>query len=122
MGRYTLLTAASHSAICLRPMPRFKTSREALLVASNEHDIAQLLRDALGHIAPEELAQLPDDARYALADRQHDLHTAAVCLLQCDLKHRHDSTGAELLRQLAELFASASVRLSQLEHRFGKTG
>jgi len=38
-------------------------------------------------------------------------------LLQCDLKYRGDRDIGELVRQLAELFASASVRLSQIEHR-----
>jgi hypothetical protein len=103
----------------LRAMPRFKTSREALWVASTERDIKHLLRDALGQMTPEELASLPHEARFAMIDREPDVHTAAVALLQCDLKHREEGDGAQLLRQVAELYASASVRLSQLQHRFG---
>lgn len=99
-------------------MPRFKTSREALLVAGNESDIHHLLRDALGQMTPDELASLPDEARFALIDREADLHMAAVTLLQCDLKHRGEEGIGELLRQIGELYAAACVRLSQIQHRF----
>jgi hypothetical protein len=49
-------------------------------------------------------------------DRRVDIHSAAVALLQCDLKHRGEEGVGELLRQLAELFSSASVRISQIRH------
>lgn len=103
-------------------MPRFKTSREALLVASNEPEIQHLLRDAMGQMTPDELASLPDEARFALLDREADVHTAAVTLLQCDLKHRGEQGIGELLRQIGELYACASVRLSQIRHRFQAPG
>ena len=53
-----------------------------------------------------------------LADRHADLHEVAVSLLHCDLKHRGEPGAADLLRQLAELYAAASVRLSTIQHRF----
>ena len=99
-------------------MPRFKTSREALLVAANEREIAHLLRDALGQMTPDELRSLPEECRRALDGNHGDIHAAAVTLLHMDLKHRGEQGIGELLRQIGELYAAASVRLSLIQHRF----
>jgi hypothetical protein len=98
-------------------MPRFRTVREIILTARDAQGVERALEDALARLAPEEIAALPRDCREAVLDRRADLHAAAVTLLQCDLKYRGDRDIGELVRQLAELFASASVRLSQIEHR-----
>jgi len=88
-----------------------------ILTARDAQDVEHRLADALSQLAPEEVEALPLDCRHVVTDRRVDGHTAAVVLLQCDLKHRGEPGMGELMRQLAELFASASVRLSQIEHR-----
>ena len=98
-------------------MPRFRTPRELILTAYDTAEVERILTEALGHLTPQEIESLPIECRHVLIDRRTDIHTAAVELLQCDLKHRGDPGIGELARQLAELFASASVRLSQIEHR-----
>jgi hypothetical protein len=114
LGRFRIGVAAARIA---RAMPRFRTVREIILTARGAQDVDRALSDALGRLAPEEIAALPRDCREAVLDRRADLHVAAVTLLQYDLKYRGDRDIGELVRQLAELFACASVRLSQIEHR-----
>lgn len=96
-------------------MPRFKSSREMLLVAQDEREIRRILNGALADVTPEEMRTLPRESQLAIAES--DLHGAAVMMLRCDLMHRGEPGTGDLLRQLAELYASASVRLSQIEHR-----
>ena len=102
-------------------MPRFRTTREHLLTAKDEQEIERLLADALGQLAPEEVRALPPDCHHAVVNR-NDVHSAAVVLLQCDLMHRGDPDIGELMRLLGELFAAASVRLSQIEHHRSPAG
>ena len=92
---------------------RFRAPREAIFSANNESEIQRILERALAGVAPDEIDVLPAEARRALAQTKTDLTSAAVTLLQQDLLHRGDA-GGELLRQLAELTAAASVRLMQL--------
>ena len=99
-------------------MPRFKTSREMLLAARDEREIRRVLNEALAGLAPEEVESLPKEAKLAIAE--NDLHAAAVMMLRSDLTHRGEPGTGELLRQVAELYASASVRLSQIERRDAK--
>lgn len=96
-------------------MPRFKPSREMLLTAQDEREIRRTLNGALAEVSPEEMKSLPKECQLAIAER--DLHSAAVLVLRCDLMHRGEPGTGDLLRQLAELYAAASVRLSQLERR-----
>lgn len=98
-------------------MPRFRSAREIILTAHDQAEVERVLMEALGQLAPQEIESLPIEGRQVLVDRRVDIHAAAVVLLQCDLRHRGDPEIGELTRQLAELFASASVRLSEIEHR-----
>jgi hypothetical protein len=98
-------------------MPRFRSYREAILSARNSTEIVRVLNEAVSTLAPEELRVLPGDCREALVDRSaENIHAIAVTLLQCDLRHRGERDVGELIRQTAELYAWASVRVSQLEH------
>ena len=99
-------------------MPRFKTSREMLLAARDEREIRRILNEALSDLTPEEVKALPKESRLAMAES--DLHGAAVMMLRSDLMHRGEPGTGDLLRQVAELYASASVRLSQIERRDAK--
>ena len=99
-------------------MPRFKTNRELLLTSTSQQEIARILFDAVGQVDPDELKTLPEECVSVATNRHADIHDAAVTLLHSDLKHRGDEGMGELLRQLAELYAAASVRLSQIEHRW----
>jgi len=96
-------------------MPRFKSSREGLLAARDEREIRRILNEALADLTPEEVKSLPRESQLAIAES--DLHGAAVMMLRCDLMHRGEPGTGDLLRQVAELYASASVRLSQIERR-----
>lgn len=98
-------------------MPRFRTQRELILTARDAPEVQRLVAEALGQLTPDEVESLPVECRYVVIDRRIDMHTAAVVLLQCDLKHRGDPDTGELTRQVAEVFSAASVRLSQIEHR-----
>lgn len=97
-------------------MPRFRIPRELILTAQ-EGQVERILTEALGGLTPEEIESLPVECRLLVTDPAVDIHTSAVTFLQSDLKYRGDTQIGELVRQLAELFASASVRLSQIEHR-----
>ena len=97
-------------------MARFREYRERLLTARDADQVARILLEATSNLAPEELRALPDECREALAERGADIHTVAVTLLHCDLRHRGERDIGEVIRQTAELYAWASVRLSQLEH------
>ena len=97
----------------MEPMPRFKSSRASILAAKNEREVRRVLEEAVSGLDGEEMRSLPDECQRALTEK--DLHAAAVLMLRCDLMHRGEAQAGELLRQLAELYASASVRLSQLE-------
>ncbi len=88
--------------------------RQGVLEAREERAIAHLLQSAIADISDEEMRTLPEECRGALA--AGDIHSAAVMLLRSDLAHRGEPVMGELLRQLAELYATASVRLSLIEH------
>ena len=95
---------------------RFMNTRQRILYAQDANEIYALLREALSALSPDELALLPDACWRCLAS-PHDIHTAAVSCLHHDLKHRADPEVGTLVRQVAELLASASVRLSHIEHQ-----
>ena len=97
---------------------RFQLPRAHILSATSEREVERILFDAIGQIDPEELRVLPEEALPVLANLHADIQESAVTLLHCDLRHRGDATAAsELLRQVAELYAWASVRISQIRHR-----
>ncbi len=76
--------------------------------------MTRLVRAVIGEIPDADLRRLPYDCVVALAEP--DIQAAAVALLRCDLAQQGmDSETAELARQLALLYATASVRLSQLQ-------
>ncbi|HXS51726.1 MAG TPA: hypothetical protein VN782_04270 [Usitatibacter sp.] len=92
----------------------FKTTREALLVAQDEREVARLVLAAIGEVPQEELRRLPHECVIALAET--DIHAAAVALLHCDLSLQGLAPEvAELVRQLALLYATASARLTQVQ-------
>ena len=97
---------------------RFKISRAQILSAASGREVERILFDAIGQVDPAELKALPAETLSVLGNRHADLHDAAVTMLHADLKHRGEPGMGELLRQLAELYASASVRLSQIQHRY----
>lgn len=96
---------------------RFKIPRQLLLTAVSGQEIKRILFEAVGQVDPQELQALPSECLAFIADRHAEIHDAAVTLLHSDLKHRGEEGVGDLLRQLAELYASASVRLSQIAHR-----
>ena len=67
---------------------RFRTYREAILHARSDTDVVRIVRDAIGTFTEEELKALPDECRNPLLQRDADIHSVAVTLLHCDLRHR----------------------------------
>lgn len=96
---------------------RFQIFRKNVLAARSDEEIVRAIKDALAMVKTDELAKLPEEAQDVLVHKPTDLHSSAVTLLHCDLAHRGEPERGDLLRQLAELYASASVRLSMIEHR-----
>lgn len=98
---------------------RFAKMRQALLIARDERQIAQVLRDGIAAVTAEEMETLPPECRIIMlaTGDDRDIHGDAVTLLQADLSQRGDPGVGELLRELGEVYAAASVRLSQLHGR-----
>lgn len=96
-------------------MPHFSVVRESILSAPDEREARRLISEALSSVTVGEVASLPIECRWAIVTGSLDFHSAAVELLQCDLKYNGDETTGDLLHQMAELFACASVRFSQLQ-------
>ena len=94
---------------------RFQKARQQLLYARDETEILRLLRDAMADLTPVEIAVLPPECREVRDARA--LHDAAVGCLHHDLRCRADPEIGELIRQVAELYAAASVRLSHIQHQ-----
>ena len=96
-------------------MPRFEATRKNLLSAGSDREIERVLFEAIGQVDPDELRLLPPECLAVVASRRADMHDAAVTLLQYDLKHHGEEAVGVLLQQLAQVYAAASVRLSQIE-------
>jgi hypothetical protein len=94
---------------------RFKSARQQLLYARDEAEILRLLRHAMAELSAVEIAVLPPECR-DIPDASA-LHDVAVSCLHHDLRCRADPEIGELIRQVAELYAAASVRLSHLHHQ-----
>jgi hypothetical protein len=94
-------------------MHRFLKWRDALHVAPNEKTVLSMIRDYVGAIDPAQLGSLPSEAQRAL-DPKMDLQSAAVMLLHCELGFSGNEELAQLLHEMAHIFAAASIRLTRL--------
>ena len=94
-------------------MHRFHKWRDALNVAPDEKSLREVVREYVLAIDPGSLERMPPECRAAL-EPMADLHAAAVTLLHAELAFgSHDEVG-QLLHEVAQTFAAASIRLSRL--------
>lgn len=93
-------------------MDRFERWREVILAAGDEQAVEQAVREYAATLPPTIASLLPPEGQKALVD--HDIQRAAVTLLHCDLAFTGDAAVAEILRQLAQAYASASQRIARL--------
>src|SRR4051812_27993805 len=96
---------------------RFKEWREALHLAPDTNTVYGIVRDCARVIRPV-FAIFPEDCRRALADGA-DIQTAAVTLLQAELRFDGSDSQRALLHEVAHTFASAAVRITMLHPRTG---
>lgn len=73
-----------------------------------------ILREYLATWLPSDLARLPAECRISIVTNASDIAIAAVTLAQCELKGGLDEQAAELLRQKADVFVGAQMRLRQI--------
>jgi hypothetical protein len=93
-------------------MHGFLKWRESLNVAASVNALEEVMRAYVETLAPL-LVALPDDCRRALVD-PFDIQSAAVTLMQAELRFDGPVPARELLHEAAYAFASAAVRIAQL--------
>jgi hypothetical protein len=91
-------------------MNRHMKWRERVSLAADAESINAVMRDYVEAIAPA-APRLPARCQEAL-DRHVDLQSAAVTLLQEELRFEGPEDVSVLLREIAYTFAAASVRLT----------
>ena len=86
-----------------------------LKAAQTDKDVLNVARDFLAMLAKDEIATLPTGCAPRRLDTCKDIAEEAVRLLQESLAHTGgESEGVKLLREIAEFFAAASSRITEL--------
>jgi hypothetical protein len=86
--------------------------REAVQTAQNAAAVQGVMRVFVESIPPAVIAALPVECQRALVDT--DIQRAAVALLHCELGFKGDTTTADMLRETAQIYATASQRIARL--------
>lgn len=97
---------------------RYHRWRDALQLAPNDRAIVGVINDYVTTLDPEAIKALPGECREALFDR--DIARAAVTLLRSELVFDGPPEVANMLHEIAHVFAAASVRLSRLGSEFSQ--
>lgn len=103
--------------------------RVALQLAPNSKAVQGIIRSYVDERRPL-LGVLPAECRMALDEQDPDIQSAAVTLLQAELRFAGPEDVRELLHELAYTFASAAVRITLLHEivpaanasRYDRTG
>ena len=86
--------------------------------ASSEQDLLGVMRRYVSSRTPEEIALLPVECRPQQPDSRDDILESAVILARAELKAGGSSAGDDsVLRQMAAVFAEASIRLTRMVER-----
>jgi hypothetical protein len=93
-------------------MHAYQRWRDTIQAAADEAAILSAMRTYTATLPSPIVAALPDECRSALDDP--DIQGAALTLLQSALSYSGDPAFAELLHEIAETFAVASARISEL--------
>ena|SRR5205809_4091772 len=94
-------------------MERFGRCREALLSADTPEAVAKVIADCMASLPPAMIAALPDIVRNVLQRPTADISGSAVQLLRTEMTYKGQSEDAALLREIAETYALAALRLSK---------
>jgi len=97
-------------------MHRFQKWREALQLAPDANTVQGIVRDYVEAIRPI-AGVLPEDCARVLLQADLNIQSAAVTLLQAELRAGGDEEQRELLHEIAHTFAAASVRITLLHPR-----
>lgn len=92
-------------------MHRFHRWREVLLATTDEESVRRVMRDYAGTLAPV-VPSLPEDCQRAL--KEDDIQSAAVTLLQSEVRFDGPDEVRKLLHEIAHTYAAAALRLTAL--------
>lgn len=95
------------------PKPAVREWRETLQAAPNARAVSAIMRDYVLTLQFV-LGDLPPECREALAG-EVDVHAAAVTLLHAELHFQGSDEARALLHEAAHMFATAAVRITQLQ-------
>lgn len=82
--------------------------------ARSEEDLVRMVREYREAWSPSDLEKLPAHCRVAIVSTGQDISWAAVTLVQCELKGGMDEEAAETVRQMADVFVAAQLRLREI--------
>ena len=93
-------------------MHRFHRWRDVLLATHDEASVRRVVSDYAGTLDPTVVGALPEDCQKALKDT--DIQSAAVALLQCEMRFKGVDEMRDLLHEIAHTYAAAALRLTAL--------
>jgi len=97
-------------------MHRFQKWREALQLAPDTNTVHGIVRDYVDAIRPI-VAVLPEECGQVLLQGDLNIQSAAVTLLQAELRASGNDEQRALLHEIAHTFAAAAVRITMLHPR-----
>jgi hypothetical protein len=97
-------------------MHRFQKWREALQLAPDANTVQGIVRDYVEAIRPI-VGVLPEDCGRVLLQSELNIQSAAVTLLQAELRATGDDEQRALLHEIAHTLAAAAVRITLLHPR-----
>jgi len=95
---------------------RFQKWREALKLAPDTNTVNGIVRDYVDAIRPI-VGVLPEECGRVLLQSDLNIQSAAVTLLQAELRSGGDEEQRALLHEIAHTFAAAAVRITMLHPR-----
>ena len=85
--------------------------------ASSEQDLLGVMRRYVSSRTAEEVGLVPAECRPRQPDSRDDILESAVILARAELKANGASANDTVLRQMAAVFAEASIRLTRMVER-----
>lgn len=98
-------------------MERFQRARAALAHANDPVQIARVVRDCVGSLPDYWIAALPLTAQSIVRDPAADVASAAIDILQAEMRCSAGHETVTLLHELAVTYAVAAARLAQVSPR-----
>ena len=101
------------------PLHRFLRWRDTLHGAHNVKAVSAVMHDYVNTVGVPLISTLPVECQKVLTDPNLDVQSAAVTLLHAEHSFSGSDEVRELLHEMAQTFAAASVRVSALHGRPG---